>query len=287
MKRASPEDYLETERGGVAPPPRSGVFKQALKLFAVSLLAAVLSGCGEHDHEHAKDGGEDHSHNADGSHSDSAESFSGATHKEGAGITLLDETRQLLGLETVEAREVELPREVRFTARVFDTDATQLRVLGTVPTSDAAFLNSGLKADFKSASGATVTGVIQHVSTPVKDDEAEIIAAFRNESATFKQGEFGDITVSVPSGKKVLAVPSEAVIKGATGHLVYAVNGDAYILTWVELGAESGGWVEITDGLLAGDSVVMRGAMDLWLVELRAVKGGQGCCPAPPKKGKS
>jgi multidrug efflux pump subunit AcrA (membrane-fusion protein) len=68
------------------------------------------------------------------------------------------------------------------------------------------------------------------------------------------------------------------------GDLVYVVNGDAYLLTWVELGARSGGLVEVTDGLLAGDSVVTRGAMDLWLVELRAQKGGQGCCPAPPKK---
>jgi hypothetical protein len=44
--------------------------------------------------------------------------------------------------------------------------------------------------------------------------------------------------------------------------------------------------VEIKDGLLEGDQVVTRGAMDLWLVELRAVKGGQGCCPAPPVRGK-
>jgi multidrug efflux pump subunit AcrA (membrane-fusion protein) len=77
------------------------------------------------------------------------------------------------------------------------------------------------------------------------------------------------------------------VIHGATGDLVYVVNGDAYLLTWVELGSESGGWVEVIDGLLAGDRVVTRGAMDLWLVELRAQKGGQGCCPAPPKKGKN
>jgi len=94
------------------------------------------------------------------------------------------------------------------------------------------------------------------------------------------------MTVSVPNAKATLVVPREAVIRGTSGNLVYAVNGDAYTLTWVEIGAEANGMVEITDGLFAGDSVVTRGAMDLWLVELRAVKGGQGCCPAPPKKGK-
>jgi membrane fusion protein (multidrug efflux system) len=83
-----------------------------------------------------------------------------------------------------------------------------------------------------------------------------------------------------------MVVPRKSVIRGATGDLVYAVNGNAYLLTWVELGAESDNLVEVTKGLLPGDSVVTHGALNLWLIELRALKGGQGCCPAPPKKEK-
>jgi hypothetical protein len=261
-------------------------------------LAVALVGCGHKD---------DHDHEADGhSHGDDAESFSGATHKEGTGITLLDETRQLLGIQTAEVQERALPRKVRFTARVYDAgQAADLLVLGTVSTNDAAWLRPGLGVQFQTASGMTLTGAVQQVSRQLADGEAEIIAALSGASISdparfkhhphsgsksgtpsLKPGAFGEITITVAGEKATLVVPREAVIKSTTGNLVYAVNGEAYILTWVEIGAESDGWVEIKDGLFAGDSVVTRGVMELWLVELRAVKGGQGCCPAPPKKGK-
>ena len=48
------------------------------------------------------------------------------------------------------------------------------------------------------------------------------------------------------------------------------------------VGAEIARLLEIK----TGDSVVTQGALDLWLIELRAVKGGQGCCPTPPARGK-
>jgi multidrug efflux pump subunit AcrA (membrane-fusion protein) len=256
-------------------------------------LAVSLAGCGHKD---------DHDHEAHGhSHGDDAESFSGATHKEGAGITLLDETRQLLDLQTAEVQERALPRKIRFIARVFDMGkAADLLVLGTVSTNDAALLRPGLAVQFQSSSGMTLTGAVHQVSRLLANGEAEIIAAvsgapnvdpahFKHHqnpnTPSLKPGAFGEITITVAEEKPALVVPREAVIKSTTGNLVYAVNGDAYILTWVETGAESDGWVEIKDGLFEGDSVVVRGVMELWLVELRAVKGGQGCCPPPPKKG--
>ena len=55
----------------------------------------------------------------------------------------------------------------------------------------------------------------------------------------------------------------------------------------VQAGAEGDGLVEIRDGLLSGDSVVTQGALQLWLIELRAVKGGQGCCAAPAVRKKN
>ena len=245
-----------------------------------------MSGCGHKD---------DHGHEADGhSHGDDAESFSGATHKEGTGITLLDETRKLLGIQITEVQEQALAREIRFTARVFAVGVAAenqisagQRVLGMVPTNDAALLRPGQPAQFQTASGVIVTGAIDRVSKPLADGEAEIIAAFHPAAIAPGQGDFGEVTVPAPGEKRVLVVPRGAVIKSTSGNLVYAVNGDAYILTWVEVGAEANGLVEIKDGLLTGDSVVSHGAMELWLVELRAVKGGQGCCPAPPKKGEN
>jgi hypothetical protein len=276
----------------------------SLNCLAPLALALALAGCGhEHDHDQADAG---HGH----SHGDDAESFSGATHKEGTGITLLEETRKVLGVETAEVREETLPRQIRFTATVFDM-STQGTVLatGAVSTNTAALLRLGLTVEFKTTSGLTLTGVIQQLTRPLVKGETEVVVRIseperrsptRHDSADLgqrggpetgaplvKPGDSGEIAISITGEKAALVVPRDAVIKGTTGHLVYAVNGDAYLLTWVQVGAEANGLIEITDGLLPGDSVVTRGAMDLWLVELRAVKGGQGCCPVPPKKGKS
>jgi multidrug efflux pump subunit AcrA (membrane-fusion protein) len=66
-------------------------------------------------------------------------------------------------------------------------------------------------------------------------------------------------------------------LRAVDGTFVYAVNGDSYFRTAVKVGAESESMVEITDGLLAGDAVVTKPVDVLWLIELRATKGGGGC----------
>jgi len=261
-----------------------------IQLSAVALL--VFTGC-HRDHSHSEgDSHHGHSHGADGGHSDSAQSFSGATHK-ADGITLLDETRESLGIQTTEVQEQILPRQIRFTARVFDPGTSSPNEIsvtpqasGTVSSNTAAFLQPDLPVEFIAASGISVTGLIQKISRSPGNLDPEIIVALSAPSAALQRGDFGEVTATISGETNALVVPREAVIKGANGNFVYVVNGDASTLTWVELGAEANGFVEITDGLFAGDSVVTRGAMDLWLVELRAVKGGQGCCPAPPQKSK-
>ena len=66
-------------------------------------------------------------------------------------------------------------------------------------------------------------------------------------------------------------------LRTVEGAFVFAGNGSVYTRTAVQIGAEAGGFVEITDGLLAGDQVVTNGVAALWLVELRSTKGGAGC----------
>jgi len=52
------------------------------------------------------------------------------------------------------------------------------------------------------------------------------------------------------------------------------IHGDAYLRTAVKTGAEADDQVEITDGPSAGDRVVSTPVQALWLIELRATKGG-------------
>ncbi len=82
------------------------------------------------------------------------------------------------------------------------------------------------------------------------------------------------VTFLVGSAADPIVVPQSALLRTSEGTFVYAVNGDAYFRTAVKVGTEADGWVEITDGLLAGDAVVTKPVQTLWLIELRATKGG-------------
>ena len=72
----------------------------------------------------------------------------------------------------------------------------------------------------------------------------------------------------------MLTVPRSALLDSAAGLFVYVVNGEFYLRTPVKVGARSADFIEITDGLYAGDSVVATPVEQLWLAELRLTKGG-------------
>jgi multidrug efflux pump subunit AcrA (membrane-fusion protein) len=55
------------------------------------------------------------------------------------------------------------------------------------------------------------------------------------------------------------------------------VNGFYYVRTPVKVGASGGEHVEITDGLYAGDEIVVSPVMSLWLAELQVLRGGKAC----------
>jgi hypothetical protein len=258
-------------------------------LVALTVLLALAAGCSrphdEHRHEHGA--GATHGH----SHGDDAKSFSGATHKEGEGITLLDETRKVLGVEVQEVSEKQVPKEVLFTSKVFaapkqtgNQTTKTFEAAGTVPREDAVMLKRGTAVSL-AGKGKTFSGVVERID-PMPGGEAEVVVSFSAEAEEAQFGEFLEAKLGVEPKEPATAVPSEAVVRGMEGPFVYVVNGDAYLRTLVVTGAEADGFVAVKEGLLAGDSVVSKGALDLWLVELRAVKGGQGCCPAPPVKRK-
>ena len=90
-------------------------------------------------------------------------------------------------------------------------------------------------------------------------------------------------TLTNGEARPVFVVPESALLVTADGSYVYAVNGTHLTRTRVKTGAASEGFVEIEDGLYAGDSVAAKGVDGLWLVELSALKGGTPCCPVPKK----
>ena len=75
-----------------------------------------------------------------------------------------------------------------------------------------------------------------------------------------------------------LSVPNRAIIRAADANYVYVRRGDYLVSVKVEIGASADGWTQIRSGLAPGDSVVARGAMDLRMIELLAIRGGDACC---------
>lgn len=245
----------------------------ALRVTALAITCLSVIGCKPVDHDHG------HSHEAD------AQSFSGAVHKEGKGITLLPETEKRLGVQLAEVKETTISKEVEFTARVFASETNgQLLASGWLAVNDAKSFSTGSFVTLRSGSGESFEGIVADAKKPLSTNETEIVVQFRAENVPV--GTFLQIAANIPSENPTITIPREALIRGTTETFVYVQNGDAYLRTVVESGRENKDSVEIKDGLLEGDVVVTQGAMDLWLVELRAVKGGQGCCPAPPVKGK-
>ena len=244
------------------------------------VLALLVAGCGHkegdgHDHDKEKAGGHDHE----------AEAPTGAGFKAGKGITLTDETRKILGVQVVDVSERKLPNQIRFTVQVFgekhhhllnqeDHSGCDVHGSGFVTADTASVVKTGQRVELLQGTNQPLSGVVLAVQKAVALGETEIVIGVSNATAALKPGEFVPARINLPRNEAVAAVPESALLRTSEGTFVYAVNGGAYFRTAVKIGATAEGFIEITDGLLAGDAVVTKPVETLWLIELRATKGG-------------
>jgi hypothetical protein len=250
---------------------------------ALLVVGSLLIGCdGKKEAGHGKQ--EAHSEEDGHGHEHGEESPSGASFKAGKGVSLTDETRKILGLEVADVAEEKLAQTVQFTAQVYvaarnhltsalNPPAPTLLASGLVAPAQAALVRAGMSVRFSASSGATAEGTVKevHSSLALGDSEIDVILS---ETGALKSGDFALGTITLPRAEAVTVIPKSALLRTSEGSFVYAVNGTAYFRTAVKIGAESADLAEITDGLLAGDQVVIQPVQTLWLIELRAVKGG-------------
>ena len=244
------------------------------------VLALLVAGCGHKEGE-----GKAEAHGKDDGHGHEEESPSGASFKAGKGITLTDETRKILGVEVVDVSDRKLPNQIRFTVQVFgekhhhllnqeDHSGCDVHGSGFVTADTASIVKTGQRVELLQGTNQPLSGVVLAVQKAVALGETEIVIGVSNATAALKSGEFVPARINLPRNEAVAAVPESALLRTSEGTFVYAVNGDAYFRTAVKIGATAEGFIEITDGLLAGDAVVTKPVETLWLIELRATKGG-------------
>lgn len=243
-----------------------------------ALCVAFFAGCGGKKDEHgaeAEKSGDGHGHE---------EAPAGATFKPGKGIILTSETRTNLGIVIADVTERIVPNEVHFNLQVFgekhhhtlgelDHTGCDVHGSGLVATKEGAVINAGQPVQVRKGSNA-LNGVVIKVAKSLALGDSEIVVGVSNASTLLKSGDFVAGKIVVDRKDTVVAVPKTGVLRTSEGTFVYTVNGDAYFRTPVKIGAEANGFVEILDGLLSGDQIVTKPVETLWLIELRATKGG-------------
>lgn len=254
------------------------------------VTTSLFVGCGRKESDGHKEG-DGHDHGAekaegkDDGHGHGAESPSGASFKAGKGVTVTDETRKILGVQVADVTEQKLPSQIRFNMQVFgekhhhavlsdDHAGCDIHGSGFVPLDKAAALRAGQPVQIQTSTKESLAGVVLAVERALTLGESEVIVGVTNATDKMKPGEFLSAIVTLPREESVTVIPRSALLRTSEGTFVYAVNGDAFLRTAVKVGSEANGLLEITDGLLAGDSVVTKPVETFYLIELRATKGG-------------
>jgi len=251
-----------------------------VRILIFASLTTFSWGCGSKESEYGEG-------KAESGHGEE-ESPSGASFKAGKGIIFKDETSKIIGLEIAGVTEEPLPQVVQLNVQIFedshhlsdlkiDHTGCQFHGSGFLPPEKAVLLKPKQPVKFETSSGEILEGFVAAVQEPLTHGEMEIILGVTTAGSELKDGEFVNAVISVPRHEPVMVIPSSALLRTAEGTYVYVVNGAAYYKTAVKIGGSAAGKIEIADGLYAGDQVVAKPVETLWIIELRATKGGGHC----------
>jgi multidrug efflux pump subunit AcrA (membrane-fusion protein) len=208
--------------------------------------------------------------------------------KEGKGILFSVETKKLFGLEIAEVTEKPMPRRLRKTAQVYrpGREGIPASAMLLLSAEEAKELKVGQPVKLKAGDAPEICGTLVLLDPQAHTVLAQIeaLVEFADPHQLLPGGAFVTATLINGETRRVFVAPESALLTTADGSYVYTVNSAHLIRTRVKPGAVIDGFVEIEDGLYAGDSVAAKGVDGLWLVELSALKGGTPCCPVPKKK---
>ncbi|BFM39918.1 probable cation efflux system protein, czcB homolog [Synechocystis sp. LKSZ1] len=160
-------------------------------------------------------------------------------------------------------------------------NSQQVQVAINIYEKDLPKIRQGqrLRGWVSSSPQQTFTGQINQIGSVV-EGESRVIpvkATLDNSDGQLKPGLFVELDVLTDrTPTPVLAVPQSAIVKTNDQQtLVFVQNGNVFEPITVTLGQVSGDWVEIKDGLFAGDLVVTQRASQLYAQSLRGKKPEQ------------
>ncbi|QUS60898.1 efflux RND transporter periplasmic adaptor subunit [Synechocystis sp. PCC 7338] len=153
-------------------------------------------------------------------------------------------------------------QQVQVSANIYEKDLGKIRQ------------GQGIRGWGSSTPGKIFTGRINQIGSVVEGENrtVSVKATLDNADGQLKPGLFVELEVLTDrTPTPVLAVPQSAIVKtNDQQNLVFVQNGNIFEPITVTLGQVAGDWVEITDGLFAGDLVVTQRASQLYAQSLRA-----------------
>lgn len=214
-------------------------------------------------------------------------------YEEGKGVELPEETQKAIGLQLAEVTEQEIRESVAFHAQIYRVASEPTRpksgeqsgrayALAMLVPEDAAKFKPGQAIEFhpKDEAGKTIAGKLwklnQGTAAIIGKVEALIEIPDENHKLTLSEFLEGKIPLN-GAARKVVSVPPSGILETAQGKFVFVENGGHLLRTEVKTGAVNGEFVEVTDGLYEGDTIAVQPVESLYLIELRATKGGGHC----------
>ncbi len=214
----------------------------------------------------------------------------GTTFKEGKGLEVPTATQKKLGLEIVEVAEQKLSSSIRLQVQVYYeagekpaklTKPDYAYASGQIAPEKVSELQIGQDVIFqsKTPSPHQVQGRLLRFDPSIQSatGQVEVLFEIPDPKHLYPIGTILEAVLVIKKDKNAVAIPRSALLKTAEGTFVYVQNGKHFFRTAIKVGIEEKEFVEITDGLYAGDQVVQQAVLPLWLAELQAVKGGAGC----------
>lgn len=109
--------------------------------------------------------------------------------------------------------------------------------------------------------GETLAGEVYAMEPAVTEAGRSLTLRARvaNPGARLKPGMFARVRLTAGSSVRGIVIPEAAVIPGSDGPEVFRVTAGRAERVAVALGQRGPGWVQVTDGLSAGDAVVVAG----------------------------
>lgn len=122
---------------------------------------------------------------------------------------------------------------------------------------DAEFTVEGLSRTFR----AKIYAI--DPSLDVKTRTVLLRAVFSNPDHLLKPGMSAKVLFSTSKNTESILIPNEAIVQNAKGRTVWVKREDKAVSVPVEIGTRSEDLIEIRQGLVSGDSVIITGLMQL------------------------